>query len=62
MAAKRLGLSRSQLYAKAVAEYLAQKGTEGVTEQLDAVYAERKSELDAVLQRMQFASVAEKDW
>lgn len=62
LAAKRLGISRSQLYAKAVAEYLAQNGAENVTEVLDEVYADRRSELDPLLLHLQLASVAEEDW
>lgn len=62
MAAERLGLSRSQLYARAVAEYLSVYGAEGTTERLDKVYADQESRLDPVIQRMQLASIAEKEW
>lgn len=62
MAAKRLGISRSQLYARAVADYLTHHGSRGVTEQLDQVYQGQPSGLDAVLEQMQFASIDEEDW
>lgn len=62
MAAKRLGLSRSQLYARAVAEYLSVYGAEGITERLDEVYADQESGLDPAIQQMQLASVAEEEW
>ena len=61
-AAQRLGMSRSQLYATAVAEYLAEYGTQGVTETLDEVYEDHRSEMDPTLLRMQIASLAEDDW
>ena len=36
--AKRVGVSRSELYAAAVAEYLARRNGDRVTSQLNAVY------------------------
>ena len=62
LAAKRLGMSRSRLYAMAVAEYLEQHAKDGVREKLDEVYADRSSELDPVLERMQHASIFTEDW
>ncbi|MFN6519364.1 MAG: ChpI protein [Nostoc sp. CreGUA01] len=44
--AKRMGLSRSQLYAVALQEYLQTHKREQVTKQLDAVYADEDSSLD----------------
>lgn len=37
--AARIGMSRSELYATAVAEYMARHRASGVRERLDAVYA-----------------------
>lgn len=62
MAAKRLGLSRSQFYGRAVAVYLAENGTQGVTEKLNEVYADQSSELDPAVLAMQFASVVDDEW
>ena len=61
-AAQRLGVSRSQFYARAVAEYLEQHGDEGITEKLNEFYADRPAELDPVVEQMQSVSVFEKDW
>jgi predicted transcriptional regulator len=61
-AAERLGISRSRFYANAVAEHVQKYGSDGVTEKLDEVYADRPSTLDPALQRMQRSSVAEEDW
>ena len=61
-AARRFGVSRSQLFARAVADYLERNGHEAITEKLNEVYADRSAELDPALDQMQFASVFEKDW
>ena len=60
--AKRLGMSRSELYAKAVKTYLAAIRKENITQQLNEVYAEEPSELDDVIARMQWASIPEEQW
>jgi hypothetical protein len=52
-AARRLGWSRSELYAKAVADWLEAHRSEGVTEALNRIYAEEESALDEGLIRMQ---------
>ena len=41
--AKELGVSRSKLYATAVAEYLARRRDEHITDLLDQVYSEQSS-------------------
>jgi len=51
--AERLGLSRSRLFATAVAEFVAKHQTRKVTERLDAVYAAEPSALDPELRRAQ---------
>lgn len=62
--AKERGLSRSELYAQAVAEYVKDQRHAGVREQLDAVYSAEPaaSDLDPPLQRMQAASVPNEEW
>jgi antitoxin MazE6 len=55
--AKELGLSRSELCAVAVAEFLARHQPSEVTTRLDAVYATEPSRLDAGVLRMQFRSL-----
>lgn len=51
--ARRLGISRSELYTKAVIEMLARTRVDRVTEQLNQVYATEDSSLDPVLVRLQ---------
>ena len=62
--AKRLALSRSELYARAVAEFIEQHKTLGVAEQLDRVYGEQPAgpAVDSVLEQMQQHSVGKDEW
>jgi metal-responsive CopG/Arc/MetJ family transcriptional regulator len=60
--ADRLGMSRSQLYAKALAEYVAKHRDDQVTEALNRVYANYSSTLDPVLAAMQFMSLPKEEW
>lgn len=56
--ARRLGLSRSELYARALRDYLAEHGTEGITERLNEVYGyEQESGLDPALAELQRRSL-----
>ncbi len=60
--AKRHKVSRSRLYSQAVAAYLKSQSASGVRERLDAVYAIEVSSVDAILSRMQEASLHEEEW
>lgn len=55
--AERLGVSRSQLYARAVEEYLAKHRDQDITARLNDVYGEEDSGLDPALHRSQARSV-----
>ena len=60
---KQLGISRSELYAKAVKAFLAQNNQVGITEKLNAVYGSDDSErLDPVLHQMQLKSIGDEQW
>ena len=61
-AAKRLGMSRSELYARAVAEFVQILKRDGIKGQLDKIYAEEDSALDSSLAKMQSASVFRENW
>ncbi|MCC6126926.1 MAG: ChpI protein [Pirellulales bacterium] len=61
-AARRLSLSRSQLYAKAIAEFVELHAQADVTKKLDQVYKERSSNLDPALRKMQQLSIGEDAW
>ena len=59
---KRLGLSRSALYTKAVAAFLQSQRHTRVQETLDAIYAAEDSHLDPVLAKLQALSLPHEDW
>ncbi len=60
--AKRLGVSRSELYSTAVRDYVESHKADRVSERLDAVYEDQDSGLDSILALMQTRSIEEKDW
>lgn len=62
--AKRLGVSRSELYQRAVLSYVEKHKAEGVTESLDTLYESGSvsSSLDPVIEHLQGASIAKEDW
>jgi hypothetical protein len=62
--AKRRGISRSELYARAVAEFVKGERFLGVRERLDAVYGAEPSgsRLDPVLGEMQARSLSKERW
>ena len=61
-AARRLAMSRSELYTKAVEDYLAIHCPGDVTEKLDEIYAEEPSGLDPAVAEMQRRSLDEASW
>ena len=60
--AERLGMSRSQLYAEAVADYVESHKNRNVTEKLNQLYDGHTSELEEGLRRLQSASISRDDW
>jgi metal-responsive CopG/Arc/MetJ family transcriptional regulator len=59
---RRLGVSRSRLYATALADYIAKHRGRKTTERLNAVYADQPSSLDAHVRRAQRRSVEPDRW
>lgn len=59
--AKRRGMSRSELYAQAIAQYVQAERSMGVRERLDAIYRADPdaSRLDAALEKLQSLSSGE---
>lgn len=62
--ARRLGISRSQLFQRAVARFIEEQRKLGVTETLDEIYGDTPaaSRLDPILSRLQLASLPREDW
>ena len=60
--ARRLQVSRSQLYATAIAEFLQRQQTSAVTERLNRVYSRQKAKVDTPLHRAQLRSLDKDSW
>jgi metal-responsive CopG/Arc/MetJ family transcriptional regulator len=60
--AKRLGISRSELYSTAISEFLSKYQGRNLTSRLDEVYAEEDSSLPSNLARLQSKSLAKEEW
>lgn len=60
--AKRLGISRSELYAQAVAEFVAKHTDTDVTARLNALYVAEPSRLDPAARRAQGRSLRDSEW
>lgn len=60
--ARKLGKSRSQLYAEAIAEYVGARGAKALTARLNAVYGPESSELDPALKYAQLERLSREAW
>ncbi len=59
--AQRLGISRSQLYSKAVLEFTASHKNDNITKKLNSIYNKEK-EFDDELHSMQLKSLPREEW
>ena len=59
---KRLGVSRSRLYATALAEFVAKNRGRKLTERLNTVYGSEDSRLPQTLRRLQSRSLTREPW
>ena len=60
--ARAKGISRSELYATALAEYLGVHDAAAITARLDALYAKESSALDPALARTQQQILTDEAW
>ena len=60
--AQHLGISRSELYTKALKTYLEKHKNSQILQKLNQVYTEESSDLDPVMAKMQFMSLPSEDW
>lgn len=60
--AKRLRISRSELYARALAEFVNEKNAGDVTQRLNAVYAGQPSAIDPRLVELQADALDPEAW
>ena len=59
---RRLGVTRSRLYATALADFVAKHRGRKTTERLNAVYAEEQGRLDPAVRRAQRRSLEPDQW
>ena len=60
--AERMGVSRSQLYSSAIAQYIAAHRSKGVTARLNAVYEDNVAEIDSLILNIQDSSIPAEEW
>jgi predicted transcriptional regulator len=60
--ARQLGISRSQLYSDALANYLSARAAQDVTARLNAIFSAQPSGLDPALSRAQLKTLADEAW
>jgi metal-responsive CopG/Arc/MetJ family transcriptional regulator len=60
--AARLGMSRSEFFAAALADIIAKRAADDRTERLDALFATEDSALDPALRRAQAQAIGPEEW
>ena len=60
--ARRLGMSRSQLYTTAVTHFLDSFDDEAVTQALNEIYSESTDSIDPLLLQMQLQTLPVEEW
>jgi metal-responsive CopG/Arc/MetJ family transcriptional regulator len=60
--AKRLGMSRSQLYTAAINEYLNRRQDRRITALLNSIYGEEDSFLPSDIIKLQVGSLSREEW
>lgn len=62
LVASQLGITDDELYVRALEAFLQQHLDEVITAKLNEVYTEINSELDPVIQTMQYRSLPQEEW
>lgn len=60
--AKRLGMSRSELFTVAMSKYMKENRYQSVTESLNKIYSQNINNLDTELLSMQLESLPKEEW
>ena len=60
--ARKLGVSRSGLIARALAEFVAKHKASGISESLDAVFAAEESRVERTMTRAQRLVIQQSEW
>lgn len=61
-AARRLRLSRSELYATAIAQFIESQRTDAVTDRLNEIYRQQSANVDEALHRAQLKIIEKNSW
>jgi metal-responsive CopG/Arc/MetJ family transcriptional regulator len=61
-AARKLKMSRSQLYAAALSEFLARRQSGKITQRLNEVYSQEPANVDSILNSAQLRSIDRENW
>ncbi len=62
LVANKLNISRSELYTKAVSDYLNRTQKSHITEALNRVYSEENSSIDPEIHDSQITSIGKESW
>ncbi|MCP3888366.1 MAG: ChpI protein [Desulfobulbaceae bacterium] len=60
--AKAHGVSRSNLYAKAIAQFLDQHPADYITSQLNNIYKDKQTKVNKTVSALQFHSIEKEEW
>lgn len=60
--ARKLKVTRSQLYASAIKEFLDRRKADAITEKLNEVYSREPAEIDPALYRAQLRAIEKDRW
>ena len=60
--AKKLGISRSSLFCRAIQEYLENHIPADITEKLNQVYTKESSDRDPIITRLQVKTLEKENW
>ncbi|MEY3825387.1 MAG: hypothetical protein RLZZ148_199 [Cyanobacteriota bacterium] len=60
--AQQLGISRSELYSQAIANFIKSYRSQKITDVLNQIYAQEDSDLDERVAAMQFDSISLEEW
>ena len=60
--ARRLCISRSSLFSKAVSEFLEKYSNQKITEKLNLIYSDESSRMEKNILNMQLQSLYQEDW
>jgi len=58
-AAKKLGISRSEFYTRAVSEYISSIDERKIIDSLNAIYSNERASVDKSIYRLQYSTVKE---